>query len=761
MIEQAIGDLRRDLLGPSQSESKKYSVRALSQNVNSDKKIAFGPFRPLQTAKDGALTDQQRAHLDELLAAYTARTKASKAFTQEHRHHFADPRAVAGFNHLWKEAVYPLIVDRSLGGRIWDVDGNEYIDITQGFGVGFLGHRASFVMDAVKAQLEKGIEIGPTNPLVGEVANLFLEFTGHERVSFCNTGSEALMAAIRTSRTVTGRDKIVMFAGAYHGIMDEVLVRPMMDGDQLHTIPIAPGIPEAVSENILVLDFDNPESLEIIRDHAQEIAAVLVETVQSRRPELQPAEFLHTLRAITAEHGIALVLDEVVNGFRIHPRGAAGYFGIEADIATYGKIIGGGFPIGVVAGKRKFLDALDGGQWQYGDDSGPEVGVTFFAGTFVRHPLALAAAKAVLTHLKEKGPQLQTWMNDRTTKFVGELNAFCQEVGVPIRLTHFSSYYFVNFAPQLKYTELLFLHLRLRGIHAWAGRSSFLCTQHTDEDIAQVIGAFKESVRALQAGGFLPSNADGAAEAPPENALEVVATFMPSYAPLTAAQQELLLASSLNEQASTACHESVTVEIKGSLNAEALHQALGMLLERHVALRASFDENGEGMQIAANVRLPFPLLDLTELSGTEQEMRLKEMRRQHFLTPFALNHGPMLRAALVQLAPDLHQLFLTAHHIICDGWSFSVLLQELPQAYELVQQGKPFPAPAPRFDAYAAGRAHAASLGRRPGSEGLLVAETCESSRPACSAHGFHQQLNQLRHILCVTDTSSRLAGSS
>jgi amino acid adenylation domain-containing protein len=702
VIEQAIGELRRDLLAPLAGIRKQYSVRATSQNVNSDKKIAFGPFRPLQTAKDGSLTETQRSHLDELLAAYTAKTKGSKAFTQEHRHHFADPRAVAGFNHLWKEAVYPLIVDRSQGGRIWDVDANEYVDITQGFGVGFLGHRASFVMDAVKAQLDKGIEIGPTNPLVGEVATLFLEFTGHERVSFCNTGSEALMAAIRTSRTVTGRDKIVMFAGAYHGIMDEVLVRPMMDGDQLHTIPIAPGIPEAVGENILVLDFDNPESLEIIRDHAQEIAAVLVETVQSRRPELQPAEFLHTLRAITAEHGIALVLDEVVNGFRIHPRGAAGHFGIEADIATYGKIIGGGFPIGVVAGKRKFLDALDGGQWQYGDDSGPEVGVTFFAGTFVRHPLALAAAKAVLTHLKEKGPQLQTWMNERTTKFVGEMNDFCQEVGVPIRLTHFSSYYFVNFAPQLKYTELLFLHLRLRGIHAWAGRSSFLCTQHTDEDIAQVVEAFKESVRALQAGGFLPTLQDNAQPVPEAASLEVVATFMPSYAPLTAAQQELLLASALSEQASTACHESVSVEIKGDLQPETLHQALGMLLERHVALRASFDENGEGMHIAANVRLPLPLLDFSELSGTEQELRLKEVGRQQFLTPFSLKHGPMLRAALANLGEQKHQLLLTAHHIICDGWSFGVLLQELPQAYELVQQGKLFPAPAPRFDAYAA-----------------------------------------------------------
>lgn len=693
LIEQAIGSLRKDLLTPS---TQRFSVTAKAQQVKSDSKLAFGPFRPLQTAKDGSLTEQQRVHLDALLAAYITKTPGSKAFTAKHRAHFADPRAVAGFNHLWKEAVYPLIVDRSQDALIWDVDGNEYIDITQGFGVGFLGHRPPFVLAAVQEQLARGIEIGPTNPLVGEVAELFLEFTGHDRVSFCNTGSEAIMAAIRTSRTVTGRDQIVMFAGAYHGIADEVLVRPILDGEQLRTIPVAPGIPEVMGENILVLDYDNPESLEIIRRHGQEIAAVLVETVQSRRPDLQPAAFLQELRAITTAHGIALVLDEVVNGFRAHPRGAAGHFGIEADLATYGKVVGGGFPIGVIAGKRHFMDALDGGTWQYGDDSGPEVGVTFFAGTFVRHPLSLAAAKAVLLHLKAEGPQLQTWMNERTTKLVDEINAFCVAAGVPIRLTHFSSYFYVNFAPQLKSTELFFHHLRLRGIHAWGGRSSFLCTAHTDAQLAQVVVAFQETVLALQAGGFLPS---APAEAPP---VAVAVLPVSGYAPLTAAQQELFLASSLSEQASTACHESVCVEINGPLLPDTLHQALGLLLERHSALRASFCEQGNGMNIAASVRLSMPVLDLSEHAPAEQELRWQEICRQHFITPFALSHGPMLRTALAILSPTRHQLLLTAHHIICDGWSFGVLLAELPQAYTLALAGKGFSQPAPQFQSYAA-----------------------------------------------------------
>ena len=700
LIERTIAELRAGVV----ETQRRYRVRATSQHVNADKRIPFGPFRPLQTAKDGTLTAHQRQHLEELLAAYTARTKSSKAFTAKHRHHFADPRAVAGFNHLWKEAVYPLVVDRSQGGRIWDADGNEYLDITLGFGVGFLGHRPSFVVEAVQAQLERGMEIGPTSPLVGEVAELFLELTGLERVSFCDTGSEAITAAIRMSRTVSGRDKIVMFAGAYHGIMDEVLVRPMLEGDQLHTIPIAPGIPESVGENILVLDYDNPESLEIIRDHASEIAAVLVETVQSRRPEMQPAQFLHDLRRITQEGGIALILDEVVNGFRIHPRGAAGWFGIEADIAAYGKIIGGGMPIGIVAGKRRYLDALDGGAWQYGDDSGPEVGVTFFAGTFVRHPLALAAAKAVLLHLRSEGPALQEWMNARTARFVARLNEHCEAVGVPIRLTHFSSYFFVNFAPQLKHTELLFLHLRLRGIHALAGRSSFFCTQHTDGDLENIFRAWKESIAALQAGGFLPQREMAELSAPkPTAELEVVASFMPGFAPLTAAQQELLLAASMGEEASSACHESISIQLHGPLQPDALHAALGTLVERHSALRASFAENGDGMSIAAQVRLPMPVIDLDTLSPTEQELRLAEIKRTHFLTPFSLTHPPLLRAALIVLGKDHHALLLTAHHLACDGWSFGVLCSELPVAYQQALGGAGFSAmPPPRFDAYAA-----------------------------------------------------------
>src|SRR5262249_35151314 len=150
------------------------------------------------------------------------------------------------------------------------------------------------------------------------------------------------------------------------------------------------------------------------------------------------------------ESGTALVFDEVVTGFRSHPGGVQALWGIRADLATYGKVIGGGLPIGVLAGSHRFMDALDGGMWQYGDDSYPAVGVTFFAGTFVRHPLAMAATHAVLNFMNEQGPQLQARLNERTARMIAELNAFFEERKAPVRIETFSSFFYFTFPHDLR-----------------------------------------------------------------------------------------------------------------------------------------------------------------------------------------------------------------------------------------------------------------------------------------------------------------------
>ena len=465
-----------------------------------DVKKAFGAIARIHSTST-ELSTRQRARLDVFMRRYIERTRRSKEYTQQHRDHLADPRVVNGFRPLLKEMIYQIVVDRSKGSRVWDLDGNEYIDALNGFGMNLFGWQPDFVVDAIRRQIDAGYEIGPQHPLAGEVAKQICDLTGFDRAALCNTGSEAVMGTVRIARTITGRDTLVIFTGSYHGIFDEVIVRGTR---KLRSVPAAPGILRNTSENVLVLDYGTPESLAIIRERASSIAAVLVEPVQSRRPDFQPREFLQELRAITSDAGALLIFDEVVTGFRSHPRGAQAVLGIDADLASYGKVVGGGFPIGVIAGKRKYMDALDGGGWQFGDASIPTVGVTYFAGTFVRHPLALAAAHAVLKHLTSSGGALQERLNARTSLHADDLNSFCAERGAPIKITHFASVWKVNFLEEHPLQDLLFAMMRSRGIHILDNFPCFFTTAHSEADFIAIAKAFKDSVRELQEAEFLP-----------------------------------------------------------------------------------------------------------------------------------------------------------------------------------------------------------------------------------------------------------------
>jgi amino acid adenylation domain-containing protein len=471
-----------------------------------DVKKAFGAIARIDTGKF-ELSPRQQARLDRFVERYVARTRKSKEYTQAQRPHMADPRVVNGFRPLLKEIIYQLVIERSKGAHLWDLDGNEYVDALNGFGMSLFGWQPDFVLEAVRRQLDLGYEIGPQHPLAGEVAKLACEVTGNERAALCNTGSEAVLGALRIARTVTGRETVVLFTGAYHGINDEVIVRGTK---KLRAVPAAPGILRNTAEHVLVLDYGTPESLQIIRERAHELAAVLVEPVQSRRPDFRPVEFLREVRAITEASGSLLIFDEIVTGFRSHPGGTQALFGIRADLATYGKVVGGGFPIGVIAGKREYMDALDGGQWRYGDDSVPTVGVTYFAGTFVRHPLALAAAKAVLEHLGHEGPALQERLNARTAAMADELNGFFVEVGAPIAIKQFASLWKTQFLEEHPLQDLLFAMMRSRGVHILDNFPCFFTTAHSEADFQKITQAYKESVLELQEAEFLPRNVPAA-----------------------------------------------------------------------------------------------------------------------------------------------------------------------------------------------------------------------------------------------------------
>ncbi len=660
---------------------------------------AHGPFKPVQaTARslspDG-LTDQQRQALQDIITRYTRKTPKSKEYTQAHRAYLADPRAVSGFRSLWKEMVYPLVTDRSKGSRIWDLDGNEYIDIVNGFGAIMFGHSPDFVTKAVLEQIGQGVEIGPQSALAGEVAAMLCELTGMERAAFCNTGSEAVMAALRVARTVTARDRIVYFTGDYHGTFDEVLLRATPHG----AAPIAPGILTSGEGNTVILEYGAQASLDYIRANADEIAAVMVEPIQSRHPEVQPKEFLHELRRITEQSGTALIFDEVVTGFRVALGGAQAYYGVKADLATYGKVIGGGYPIGVLAGKREYLDALDGGAWQYGDDSAPEAGMTFFAGTFVRHPLAMAAAKAVLQYLKDAGPFLQEELARKVARAAGQVEEAFQEAGLDVRVNPCGAWFIFSLPSDARYGSLLWYLMRERGVHVLESYPCFFTTSHSDEDFDRVVRTFREAIQEMVRTGLLPVAASH------EVGLELhpdARPDQPEKVPLTESQREIWLAAGRGSDVNCAFNESLTLSLKGKAEEQKVLKALHAAMARHDALRSTVDANEECLRIAPRLELQIPYVDLTALSADERRAFMEARIHEEAHTPFDLSNGPLLRVTLFRMESEELVLLLTGHHIILDGWSSNQLLEDAGRLYSaMVTRSRPELAPLMPFSSYA------------------------------------------------------------
>ncbi|WP_048645962.1 hybrid non-ribosomal peptide synthetase/type I polyketide synthase [Nitratireductor soli] len=651
-------------------------------------------YKPGAQHADHEITREKRAFIADLIARYEAKNAKSKAFTETHRPRLADPRAASGFRAEWKEMVFPVVSDRSKGARIWDVDGNEYIDLVNGMGQTAFGHAPDFVVEAIIAQANSGFAIGPQTPLAGDVADLVSELTGHQRVTFCNTGSEAVMAAMRVARAVTGRERVVVFGNDYHGQFDEVLVKGRSRSGAHAALPIAAGIPPGSVSNMTVLSYGAPESLDWIRANADDIAAVIIEPVQSRHPELRPVDFVRELRAIATQGEFALVFDEVVTGFRVHPGGMQAIWGITGDLATYGKVLGGGMPIGVLAGDSRFMDALDGGGWSYGDDSVPMVAPTFFAGTFVRHPIVLAATKAVLEHIKGEGQALYDRVAARTEQLVGSLNDELARRGIASPIHGYKSWFVTDFGSADPLGALFYPHARLQGLHVQDGYPCFLTTQHSEEDFERIAAVFANSLDALQGAGIL------APAHPVPVAAAAGAEPAPASAPLTEAQTEIWLAAQAGDEASCAFNESFNLALDGPLDEAAFRRAFALVIARHDALHIRFSRAGDRFDIIPDFTVDLPLRDVSA------DAEIEHIAAEEARTPFDLVNGPLVRAQMARLAADRHVLVFTAHHIVCDGWSVNVIVEELAAAYVALLKGEqPDLQPALSFAAYARERA--------------------------------------------------------
>jgi amino acid adenylation domain-containing protein len=645
------------------------------------------------------LSDAQKAHVDALVARYVAKTRRSKELTAQYRPVHADPRTASGFNRAWKEIVYQIVTVKSKGSRLIDVDGNEYIDLLNGFGPGFLGHSAPPVVAALRAQLEAGFEVGPQSLIAMEAADLFCRMTGNDRASFVCTGSEAVYAAMRLARTVTARDRIVMFARDYHGNFDEVLVRSVDGRDGPRTLPLAPGIPRDSVKNVIVLPYGTAQSLDWIRDNADTLAAVIVEPVQSRRPEFRPVEFVREVRRITENAGALMIFDEVVTGFRFGPRGAQGYYNVTADLVTYGKVVGGGLPVGVVSGKARFMDTFDGGQWAYGDDSFPQAPVTFFAGTFVRHPLAMAAVRAMLTHLAAQPDFFWQTVNSKGDRLAGTVDRWFADNDMPFQMPNCGSLMYLRIAEDQPHGALIGAHLRDRGVFLLEGFPSYVTAAHDDQDIDHAIAAFKDAALEMRAGGMLTGREAVAYKGPllraaparlslpgEEERMDaaMVAPLGSITAPTTEAQREIWAAMIVTPELAPAYNESVTLRLRGVVDLAALKATTEAGLARHDAFRATFSADGSEMQVKPAMRLP---VALTDLSG-QPAAALEALREAEVTTPFDMQAGPFVRAQIVVLGPDLHDLVITAHHIVCDGWSIDVVMRDIGALYSAMVAGR-------------------------------------------------------------------------
>lgn len=287
----------------------------------------------------------------------------------------------------------PLFIEKAEGAYIYDVDGNAYIDLVQSYGPMILGHRNANVLQAVQTALTEGFSFGASTLKEIELAELICDaFDGMDKIRFVNSGTEAIMSAIRLARAVTKKSKIIKFSGCYHGHSDSLLVAAG-SGVETLSIPSSVGVPQEAVNNTLIAQYNNIQSVKDLIAKHQDIAAVFIEPIAGNMGVVVPNDsFLKELRKITQENNILLVVDEVMTGFRSGFGGAQKSLGIQADITCLGKVIGGGFPIGAYGASQEIMDNV------------APLGNVYQAGTLSGNPIGMTAGLATLQELKAQNP---------------------------------------------------------------------------------------------------------------------------------------------------------------------------------------------------------------------------------------------------------------------------------------------------------------------------------------------------------------------
>ncbi|MGN0181947.1 MAG: glutamate-1-semialdehyde 2,1-aminomutase [Candidatus Ornithomonoglobus sp.] len=314
----------------------------------------------------------------------------------------------------------PRFIERAKGARLYDIDGNEYTDYIGSWGPMILGHNDERVLEAVMKQMENGLSFGAATGIEVEMAELIGELVPCvEMIRMVNSGTEAVMSAIRAARGFTGRDKIIKFEGCYHGHADAMLVKAG-SGVMTAGVPDSAGVPEGCARDTLTAEYNNLKSVEdLFAGYPGEIACIIVEPVAANMGVVTPAEgFLQGLRHICDKNGALLILDEVITGFRLGIDGAIGHFGVTPDLVTYGKIIGGGMPVGAYGGRRDIMSVVS------------PLGKVYQAGTLSGNPIAMRAGITQLNILRNE-PQLYDRINALGERLRAGLRGVIEKAGLP------------------------------------------------------------------------------------------------------------------------------------------------------------------------------------------------------------------------------------------------------------------------------------------------------------------------------------------
>jgi len=391
----------------------------------------------------------------------------------------------------------PRFIERADGSHMYDVDGRQYIDFIGSWGPMILGHNHPAVRESVIKACENGLSFGAATEKEVEMAELICEIVPSiEMVRMVNSGTEAVMSAIRAARGYTGRNKIVKFMGCYHGHSDAMLVKAG-SGVMTAGVPDSAGVPAGCTEDTLSAVYNDLASVQELFDRmGGEIAAVIVEPVGANMGVVPPAEgFLQGLRDICTKYGSVLIFDEVITGFRLGIDGAQGYFGVQADLTTFGKIIGAGMPVGAYGGKREIVEMV------------APLGAVYQAGTLSGNPVAMAAGLTQLCILKEN-PEIYTKLNRTGDAFYGKIAEMAAESGKALQVNHIGSLGCIFFTgtPVVNYATAktsdtakyaaYFTTMLEQGIYLAPAQfeAMFLSAAHTAEELSYTLECIGRSI---------------------------------------------------------------------------------------------------------------------------------------------------------------------------------------------------------------------------------------------------------------------------